>query len=671
MKALLLLGALAAPFAVVAAETPPQRLDPVFVTGTRSPQTQNRLAAAVTTLTREDIERSGASHITELLRGVGVAQVSDLFGDGSRATVDLRGFGEGAHSNALVLVDGRRLNNSDIGSADLNSISLKDVERIEVIQGSAGALYGDQAVGGVINVITRTPAEFGAELEAGAGSDAAWRARASVGGANAGLSYRLSAEQRESDNYREHNALEYRNALGRLGYDYGGGDVFAEAGWVEEDLELPGALLKEEVEQDRRQSTANFQNDFSDTRTQLARLGWNQGFGAWTASTELTHRRTEGQFRLSGIAFTATSDNEQERRITSVNPRVSGGFATRHGTAQLTAGLDLQAAEYVISTSLARQSNDQDTREAYAQFIYPLPGGVDVTLAQRVGRVDNEVFEESFSGFFVPVFTAPTRFHDSVSASQIGFSTQPLESLRLFLRYDGNYRYAKVDELVGSEAAGGSNRVAVKTQTGDSLEFGVDWSEAGKTLRVLAYRLNIEDEIVFDPAGGPFGAGANINLDGTTRDGLALEAGWQALDRLQLSASIHGVDADISAGPLAGNDIPLVAKRSGRLAAQLRLPANLDAVLEVLGTGSRTFAGDFRNALDKLPGHGVANLGLSGQWAGWRLAARVNNLLGKEYSEVGFRTQLFGPPPTFTAVDTPSYFPSPETSYTLSAQYRF
>ena len=142
----------------------------VVVSAARTEQSTLTTPASITVITREQIEISGARHINELLRGQGGVQINDLYGDGSRSSVGMRGFGETAASNTLVLVDGRRLNNPDIAAQDMNSIALEDVERIEIVQGSAGVLFGDQAVGGVINVITRKPGVPRYSLQLSAGS---------------------------------------------------------------------------------------------------------------------------------------------------------------------------------------------------------------------------------------------------------------------------------------------------------------------------------------------------------------------------------------------------------------------------------------------------------------------------------------------------------------------
>lgn len=132
-------------------------LGPIVVTPTRTEQVQNNSSATVYVLNSKQIKSSGASTTSELLRGIPGVHIDDLFGNGTEVTISVRGFSSTSNANTLILVNGRRLNHSDTASPDLHHIFPKDIERIEVLVGSAGSLYGDQAVGGVVNIITRRP----------------------------------------------------------------------------------------------------------------------------------------------------------------------------------------------------------------------------------------------------------------------------------------------------------------------------------------------------------------------------------------------------------------------------------------------------------------------------------------------------------------------------------
>jgi iron complex outermembrane receptor protein len=143
----------------------------VVVTGTRLPVTQSDSTAPVTVLDRRDIDRNGADSVAKVLRVLPMNTGSpngtnvNNGGDGA-ARVDLRGLGS---NRTLVLLNGRRFPNGGVGgdaSVDLNMLPVSWIERIEVLASGASAVYGADAVGGVVNVITRTGVE-GAQFGGG------------------------------------------------------------------------------------------------------------------------------------------------------------------------------------------------------------------------------------------------------------------------------------------------------------------------------------------------------------------------------------------------------------------------------------------------------------------------------------------------------------------------
>ena len=141
-----------------------QKVEKIEVTGSNIKRTDTETAAPVQILTREDIEKTGKQSIQEVLRGItadGLGSIPTSFTNGfasGSAAVSLRGLGV---NSTLVLVNGRRMTTyglADDGTrnfVDLNSLPLEAVERIEVLKDGASAIYGADAVGGVVNVILR------------------------------------------------------------------------------------------------------------------------------------------------------------------------------------------------------------------------------------------------------------------------------------------------------------------------------------------------------------------------------------------------------------------------------------------------------------------------------------------------------------------------------------
>ncbi len=175
---LLAVAALRLPEAARAAETADlmglsiEELMAVEVTSVaKAPQRIDRAPAAVYVITREDIRRSGATTIAEVLRQVPGMQVARV--DGTTWAISARGFAERFAGKLLVLIDGRTVYSTQFAGVywDLQDLVLSDIERIEVIRGPGGALWGANAVNGVVNIITRNAADtVGTHVEVGAGS---------------------------------------------------------------------------------------------------------------------------------------------------------------------------------------------------------------------------------------------------------------------------------------------------------------------------------------------------------------------------------------------------------------------------------------------------------------------------------------------------------------------
>lgn len=146
----------------VAAES----LGPVVVTATRAETPAEHVIANVEVIEAAELERQPAADLGDVLRTRAGIEVARLGGAGQQTSLFLRGT---ESNHVLVLVDGLRINPGTIGSAAIQNIAPELVERIEVVKGPRSALYGSDAVGGVINVITRRGRDAGLRAQAGFG----------------------------------------------------------------------------------------------------------------------------------------------------------------------------------------------------------------------------------------------------------------------------------------------------------------------------------------------------------------------------------------------------------------------------------------------------------------------------------------------------------------------
>ncbi|ECY0625973.1 TonB-dependent receptor [Salmonella enterica] len=160
-KATLLTAFSVTAFSAWAQDTSP---DTLVVTANRFQQPRSAVLAPVTIVTRQDIERWQSTSVNDVLRRLPGVDIAQSGGAGQNSSIFIRGTNS---SHVLVLIDGVRLNLAGVsGSADLSQFPVSLVQRIEYIRGPRSAIYGSDAIGGVVNIIT-TRDNPGTELTAG------------------------------------------------------------------------------------------------------------------------------------------------------------------------------------------------------------------------------------------------------------------------------------------------------------------------------------------------------------------------------------------------------------------------------------------------------------------------------------------------------------------------
>ncbi len=258
---LVLLGVLAGG-AVFAAEADLSAvvMDEVVVTATRMAERLSKASASVAVVTAEEIAARGTTRLDEVLQDVVGLHVVSSGPRGSLSSVSIRG---SEAAQVLVLIDGVRLNSPQNGLFDLNQlpVALNEIERIEVLRGAASALYGSNALGGVINIITRSPEETpSTRVSLTEGRYETRIVNGSTSRQVGDFRYRLGAEYQESDGYRKNSDYDQYRVNGVFGYSPVE-DVDIELSVYHLDYEsgIPGAesWLTPEAEQEDKRTVAS------------------------------------------------------------------------------------------------------------------------------------------------------------------------------------------------------------------------------------------------------------------------------------------------------------------------------------------------------------------------------------------------------------------------------
>ncbi|BBB27254.1 TonB-dependent receptor family protein [Amphritea japonica] len=617
-------------------------LSTVVVSATRSEQSENLAPAMISVIDSQQIARSNANTLADLLRSSGMVQVRDTLGDGSRVSVSMRGFGQNTSNNVLILVDGRRLNNPTLEAPRLSSVAVHDIARIEITHGSAGALYGDQAVGGVINIITKTSTETRGSIQISSGSDDTNSLQANISHSyDNGIGIRLSGKHAVSDGYRDNNDSEFDTYTGELSYQHNSGELFIEKQKINDDLRLPGALNDTDLAEDRRQSS---KDDFSNGTTDILIFGIDQVLTDNLSLLGEYSKRESNNYGYLGANFNNGSTVE------SLTPRLSGEWDLNQGTLYLTGGFDQIQSNYENSWGSKYR---QDLRAFYLQTIIPLNSSLDLTLGARHSRVEDKNLSS---------FTSKSRNNkESATVKEIGLSWQLNPQQRLFVRRDESFRFANLDEhgftLPSVEF--------LKPQEGTSWEMGWQRQLDDSSITTSLYHLTLKNEILYDAEiANPFGfggKGANINLDDSRRQGVIIEFSQTLTPALLAGATYTYTDAELTSGSFKGNAVPFVAEHTLNLFTDYQFSSQWSLFVDGQYTGSRYQDDDNLNVQRQIPEQFILNTAVNYKRDNWFASFKVNNLSNEKYDGYAI----------YSAFSGANHYPAPERNLKLTLGYRF
>jgi iron complex outermembrane receptor protein len=665
------------------------RLDEVVVSAPSADDTLRVVPHGVSVITTEDIERSPSRTVAEVLGREANLNIQSYFGRDKGATIDMRGFGATAVSNVLVLVDGVRLNASDLSGADLSSVALSQVERIEVLRGGGAVRYGDGAVGGLVHILTRRPRSgpIKGEIEARTSSYDTRELRFSASGGAGPLSARIDLGRVDGDGYRDNDEQRRRDTAAELRFVPQGSlsfmDVLLRVSRHTDEYKLPGPVSRARFLSGdpalRRSSTASPLDGGSTDDRKFGSV-WRFDLGrAGLIEFQTDHRERDNPYLIGVNPLTPLADQQYSINSTRRDMQVRydleyDAFGRTHSFG---AGVVTQSADY-LRRDAGRTVIDQSTRRTgdlngqawYAEAVLRASDAVRLNAGWRSddtkSRTEADTYRRTcqFQIVFIPGLgnipveipgscvtgyqsTGATSNSWKSHAAELGLSWQPLPSLVTFVSLSRNFRNPNIDELALASPD-------LRPQHGRTVELGMRLQpSAALSLGATLFRLRNQDEIFFDSASG---LSINRNYDlPTQRTGIEMEARWQASAAWLLAVNagyvrprFEGVDADI----------PLVPRWTANVRTEWLQTPQLRWIFAARHAGRRFDGNDPDNGrFARLPSYTVFDLALRLDLGGGaQLAAGVNNLFDKVYSTIAF---------------SETYYPMPERNAYASLRWRF
>jgi len=625
----------------------------VIVTATRFSDEASKAASNVSIITSKDIQNSPAINLPDILKTVAGIDVRPLSGNmGIDATVDMRGFGDTASSNTLVLLDGQRLNPIDAGGISWSAIPLNSIRRIEVIRGTGTVLYGDQASGGTINIITDKSGKPAASIIATAGSYGYRGADANLSGGNEQAYFNVAVHYADADGWRNNNEMNQQALSGRAGVRLSGGEVFLDFADYKDKSGMPGSLLSAAYFNDPRSARTPF--DTQDRNGYRLRPGISLMLSD-TLTVEAEVSDASEKYHSNNVSFGSTFSRTRDTH--SFTPRLRWQHGIGSLSSETVIGFDSYSGDVKgISSTYAAQGATQFSKSFYLQNSTELDQRWALTIGGRRQRMDQRAHQDAYALFFLPAFTGDSvRFRN---AYDLGLVFQA-PAWRTYAKHGTTFRFANTDELFGYDPFTGNPVFAgdLKPQHGTINEVGASFTSGEVRGKASLYQLKLSDEIGFDGA-----AFANANLAPTRRNGAETELDWGLASNLKARLSYTYTDAIFRSGAYAGKELPLTPKNkaSAQLTWESGIAGSYSAVANYVGT--RTFSGDFASIRGKLPSYGTVDLLGSWDLKPWIVSAKLLNAFNKRYASSGGYSTFYS---------DHYYFPADARSLLVSARYVF
>lgn len=601
--------------------------NPVVVSASRFEQSTSDVPALVEVITKEQIKESGVISIPEALSQIGNLNVRNLNGGqlGIGATVDMRGFGASAKDNTLILVDGQRMNPIDSGSVRWESIPMDSIERIEILNGGGSVQYGDKAVGGVINIITRSDRVARPVISLSAGSFGTQLASGSYSGKVDSTKFDLNISAANSDGWRDNSQASQGTAnIGVTHYLNKIDRVFWVSSFNSQSFGTPGGVVGEVGQGNPRAAKWNNVGDKTVTNGTSNLIGLVKSIDSQTLFEVDFNYRDSGatQYTPNLTAKTTTYDKWSY----NFNPRLKKSWQN-FGESVFGFDYSQSMGSFITNTGNVQKAN-LTNQSYYLTHRIPLSRQFDLLGGFRKQTQDAIAYD------LVGGIASNANKEQSANASDLALNYKygPSGSNKVFVRANNSYRFANIDEYWGWGTY--PNRVfkgILAPQKNNTLELGGDWllgnrQRFGATL----YQMDSSNEIRYDHA-----TGANINSADIRRYGVTANAHLSLAKDWMISPKINFQSAKYSAGPFDGKNVALVPKISSSIGLLYKPKSSITYSSYVNYVGSQYYEGDESNSKNKMPSFTTVDLAATYKYGSWESALRLKNLFDKRYANYG------------------------------------
>jgi iron complex outermembrane receptor protein len=613
------------------------RLEETTISGDGFENTIRNTPKNITIITAKDIEESGAKNVVEAVKSVPGVKVSD--GMSNTGVIDIRGQGANFNRNTAIIVDGVKMNPIDMSSFNLYSIAIETVEKIEIIPSGASVVYGDNTVGGAVNIITKNgKGKDSLTLQTEAGSHNQLNSNFGFNTTAGKFKIFGNAARKNSDGYRDNSFLKSDDVMAGAKYQINEANALTlKYDYHKDHMGFPGSLSKDQINDDRTQASSP--DDWGKNESNRFNLGYNYK----KDNLEIINNAT--YYKKGSESFLWGSNNDYDTN------NLTNDFKIKYNTDRnkFIVGFDILDGELKSKTdsSYATYKNITAEKQSIGGFIsdtYSLSDKLDFTggIRQQQTKFDYSIDEDKTYNNTVYDFALNYKYSDTGST---------------FISYGTDFRTPTTDEMI--EIYSGNINTNLKPQTGENFEIGVKDYIAETFVSASVFHKIVKDEIYYD-------GNRNANYDEDNKKlGFELLAERKFMKKLTLTGSYSYLQSEIDGGEDKGNKTPGVPENKFSIGAKYDFTEKLKSNLMLNYVGSSYAFTDEKNEGEKVDAYTTLDLNLSYKINdSFDIYGGIKNLTDEEYNEyVGYiKASQWGPASNY-------YYPAAERQYYIGFRY--
>ena len=646
-------------------------LETIVVSGSRFEENIERIPANIQVITQEQIQQSTSTNLAEVLQQIGnvpmINSTASLLGIG--ATPNLGGYeSSAASSNTLILLNGMRLNPIDQGNAPLNVVPLSAIERIEITNGGASVQYGNNATGGVINIITKEGSKTPSQASVSYGSYGTLITDASLFKRVDNTSIALTANSSKTNGWRENSDALSSSINGRLTQHLGGvNKVFIEANAYHLQASYPYIIAGAEVGKGDPDGGCTYKRGCTNPKKgnglvqdgSSARVGLSQELAKdflFEMEAALGNSSSSSPYNDTGFTSIAFSDKRQF----DLTPRLKAHWG-RWGSSIIGYDYNVSNADGSGTNSYSGASSSQvELRNQSTYFIQRLPINDEFELLGGIRRQIQDVSlttvnKTDLGGGTIPNGNYLNSF--SANAYDIGVNYRYAAGQRLYAKYDQSYRFANTDDYYTFNPNTYQNFTTgaiLKPQINKTVEVGGDMLYGQSRLNLRVFQTNTQDEIRYDPF-----TYANINDDKIRRIGFALNDSTVINSKLDIGFGARYQRSTYASGVYDGKTVPLVPQLLLNFRAKYQLTSQLAFGGVVNYVGTQFYDADKTNIANQMPAYFFGDVYAQYRHQSWEGRFTIKNVSNTQYAVYGNYYSAY------------NYQPAPPRTFFATLKYNF